>query len=170
MPGRISSARSGVGRSVIRSRPDTDWLDWPPRRSTGDQEVGTEAGLDPMPVDVQRLQDLQHLPPPARGRMPPLAPAEDVQVLPAGPQPPQDLLQHLRAPELPLQQAEVPPIQLDPEDAALQVLDPTFPQEADPVVPDPVADGRLAQVVARLLALDPLVALGLGGGIVVQAQ
>src|SRR3954452_19691885 len=108
-----------------------------------------------MGVDVQRHRAPQHLPPPAGGRMPPLAPAEDVQVLPAGPQPPQDLLQHLRAPELPLQQAEVPPIQLDPEDAALQVLDPAPPQEAEPVVADPVAEGGLAQVVPGLLTLDP---------------
>src|SRR4051812_30240059 len=115
-----------------------------------------------MAIDVQRLQDLQHLPLPSGGELLIQGPAEDVQILPAAPESPQDLLQHLRAPELPLQQAEVSPIQFDPVDAALQVLDPASPQEADPVVPDPVADGRLAQVLPGLLALDPLVALGLG--------
>src|SRR5262249_20015109 len=63
--------------------------------------------------------------------------------------------------ELALEQAEVAAVQLDPEAFTLQVLQPAGPQVAPPVTLHPASDGRLAEVAAGLLALDPLETEGL---------
>ena len=61
-------------------------------------------------------------------------------------------------------------VELDPEGPALEVFEPAFAEEAVPVLADPAADGPLAEVAAGLLALDPLVPLGLDGPPIVDAQ
>ena len=54
--------------------------------------------------------------------------------------------------------------------SALEVLEPAFAEEPVPVVADPAADRPVAQVAAGLLALDPLVPLGLGLAPLVDAE
>src|SRR5262249_35023617 len=107
-------------------------------------------------VDVEGFEDLDHR---VHGDAPGVGPADDVEVLLAGFEAIEDAVQEQGVvTELALQQAEVAAVELDPEPLALEVLQPAGSQVAPPVVLHPPADGRLAQVAAGLLALDPLVA------------
>src|SRR5207237_1128014 len=108
---------------------------------------------------VEGFQDLDHS---GRRDAPLDGPADDVEVLPPGRQAVEyPVQQECVVGEPPGQQAEVAAVQLDPELVAPEVLQPAGTQEATPVQPRPAAEGRLAQVEAGPLALDPLVAEGL---------
>src|SRR5438128_172990 len=105
-------------------------------------------------VDVEGFEDLQDR---LGGDAPALGPADDVEVFLPGLQAVEDAVQQEGGVEAPrLQQPESAAVQLDPEALALQVFEPARPQVAPPVTLHPAADGRLAQIAPRLLALDPL--------------
>src|SRR5262249_21669762 len=121
----------------------------------------------PAAVDVEGSQDLQD----GLDRDVPLdGPVDDLQVFLTRFQAVEDAVdQHGLVVELAEEQAEVAAAQLDPEPPPLQVLQPSRPQVAPPVVAHPAADRLFAQVTARLLALDPLEPLGLPLAVVVDA-
>src|SRR5262249_41031422 len=104
-------------------------------------------------VDVEGLEDFQDW----LGRDAPfLGPDNDVEVFLPFLEAVEDAVQKKGfVNEATLQQAEDPAIQFDPEALALKVLQPGGWQVAPPVTLHPAANGRLAEVVASPLALNP---------------
>src|SRR5262245_60163379 len=134
---------------------------------TNDATTRIEPALDASTVDVERLEDLAHL---RHWQAERHRPEDDVQILAAVLEVFQDRIDQRRVPERAPQQPEVPLVQLDPERLTLEMLQPSMPEEAIPVLADPGPDGRLTQVPAGLLALDPLEPLGLFLTALVQTQ
>src|SRR5262249_13946153 len=119
---------------------------------------GSKAGCQAAAVDVQGFEDLQDC---LHRQAPFLSPDNDVQVLLAFFETVEDAIEEERfVDKAALEEAEVTAVQFDPEVLALKVCEPACPQVAPPVTLHPAADGRLTQVMAGSLALDPLVTQG----------
>src|SRR5262249_45711255 len=91
-----------------------------------------------------------------------MSPDDDMQVFLAGFETIEDTVEEEGVvDELSLEEAKIAAVEFDPKAFALKVFQPAGPQVSPPVLFDPPADGCFAQVTARLLALNPLVSLGL---------
>ena len=115
--------------------------------------LGVEAVGQAAAVDVEGFEDLQD----GFDRdAPGVGPADDVEVFLAGFEAIEDAIKEEGfVVEAAFEEAEVAAVEFDPEAFALQVLQPPRPQVTPPVTLDPTADGRLAQVTAGLLTLNP---------------
>jgi hypothetical protein len=118
-----------------------------------------EAMCQPAAVDIESFEDLQNG---LRLDAPVLGPDNDVEVFLAGFQAIENAIkQNGVVVELTLEEAEVAAVEFHPEAFTLKVFHPARPQVTPPVILHPATDGRLAQIAARLLALNPFETLSL---------
>lgn len=111
--------------------------------------------LEPAAVDVEGFEDFVDG---ASGDSTGDGPEYHMQVFFTGFELIQDRIEKVSAcDELPLKETKVAAIEFDPELFALKVLDPACPKITCPVTSHPLPDTSFAEVITRLLALDPFV-------------
>src|SRR5438270_2125905 len=126
-----------------------------------------EAVREAAAVDVEGGEDVEDK---LHREMPVDGPEDDLQVFLARFQSVEDAVeQQLLVLEAPREQPEVAAVELDPERLALKMFQPAGSQITAPVLLDPLADRRFTEVLARLLALDPLVAIFFALAVLVDA-